>query len=125
MPRPLFALLACATLALACQSPEQKLVDRRRELRQTLDRAYAAYAGETEPKPEDPGLLGRVAGEVDRAWFESQCLAQGRGERPMSLSARLDAFLKDDRNARACRRAADLQVDIDALERQVVSGERR
>jgi hypothetical protein len=127
MTRRLLALLAaCAALAVACKTPEQKLVDRRRELRTTLDRAYGDYAASAGKSQEggDPGLFGRVAGEVDRAYFESQCLAVGRGDRPVSLSARLDAFLKDDRNARACRKAADLQLEVDALEKQV-SGERR
>jgi hypothetical protein len=124
------ALLAALPLALslaACKTPEQKLVDRRHALRATLDRLYGSYGGSDLARPppaeggaaQDGGILGRALGEVDRSYFESQCLAVGRGERPFALSGKLDAFLRDERNAQECRRAADLRGEIDALERQV------
>jgi hypothetical protein len=126
MTRRLLALLAAVPLVLACKTPEQKLVERRRELRATLDGLYAEYARGAPPaeQGDDAGLLGRVAGEMGRAYFEHRCLALGRGERPVSLSARLDAFLEDEGNAGACREAADLELEVRALERQV-SGERQ
>lgn len=126
--RFLVLLAAVGALAFAaCKTNEQKLVDRRRDLRATLDRVYADYTAGAAPKPDDgsdAGVFGRIAGEVDRAWFESQCLAVGRGERSINLSARLEAFLKEDRNARACREVADLDADVAALERKVAA-ERR
>jgi hypothetical protein len=125
MTRRLLALLAAFALSLSgCKSPEQKLVERRRDLRAKLDALYAEYArGASPPEPgADPGLLGRVAGEMGRAYFEHSCLALGRGERPITLSARLDAFLADERNAGACRKAADLELEVHELERQVPAG---
>jgi hypothetical protein len=122
MARPVLSLLCVLSLALgACKTPEQKLVDTRRELRATLDRVYADYSARGAKPKEDaePGVLGHVAGQVDRAYFESQCLALGRGERGFNLSPRLEAFLAEERNADACREAADLQLEIDALEQKV------
>jgi hypothetical protein len=122
--RRLLLVVAALSLALtACRSAEQRLVDRRRELRSTLGRAYGDWAASTpqgEPAP-DAGVLGMFASQVDRALFESQCLATGRGERALPLSPRLDAFLREDRNARTCRKAADLQLEVDALEREVAA----
>jgi hypothetical protein len=123
MTRRIVALLALALplVLTACKTPEQKLVDRRRELRASLDRVYADYAARPEgAQPEgEAGVLGRITGEVDRAYFERQCLAAGRGERTIALTAKLDAFLKEERHARACREAADLDAEVSALERQV------
>jgi hypothetical protein len=123
MLRRAAALLAVLPLALAaCKSPEQRLVDRRRELRDTLDPLYSWYGGVAVAKVEGPGdggLLGRVVGEVDRAYFDGQCLAVGRGERPLALSGKLDAFLREEKVARECRKAADLQLEIDELQREV------
>jgi hypothetical protein len=127
MTRSILAVLAALPIALgACRSPERQLVDTRRELRATLDGLYAEYSGRGERPPEgaDAGVLGHLAGQMDRAWFEAQCIAVGRGERGLSLSARLEAFLSEDRNARACRKAADLQLEADELERKVAA-ERR
>src|SRR5512138_2162982 len=125
--RRLLALAAALPLALAaCRSPEEKLADRRRELRDGLDTLYAAYtasagapAADAAPQPDGGGLLGRVFGELGRAAFDQHCLAVGRGERPFALSGRLEAFVGEPANARACRRAADLQLEVDELEREV------
>jgi starvation-inducible outer membrane lipoprotein len=124
---PLLALLTAAALALAgCSSPEQKLVDRQRDLRDTLDRLYAAYAasgaGKADEAPKDApeaGIVGRVLAEVDRTHFEQYCVAVGRGERPFSVSGRLEAFLQEPQHARECRRAADLAIELGSLEREV------
>lgn len=120
MPRRTLAAAAlAAALALGCRTPEQRLLDARRDLRATLDDLYADYREAAAPEGgEDPGLLGRLVGEVDRSWFEQQCLALGRGERPVGASARAEAFLHERGNARACRKAADLQLEIEKLERE-------
>lgn len=70
-------------------------------------------------------MIGRLFGEVDRSWFEQQCLALGRGERPVGMSGRLETFLRERGNARACRKAADLQLEIDGLERETGGREAR
>ncbi len=57
-------------------------------------------------------------GEADRSYFEQQCLAIGRGERPFSLSAKLEEFLRRADVQRDCRRSADLQMEIDKLQRE-------
>ncbi len=116
--RPLLAAAAALAVATACKTPEQRLVDRRHELRETLDRLYSEYAP-TDATPSDPGLVGRIMGEADRTYFEQHCLAIGRGERPFALSGKLDAFMKDPAHAHACRKAADLDVEIDGLQREV------
>ncbi|HET8539002.1 MAG TPA: hypothetical protein VFL83_03920 [Anaeromyxobacter sp.] len=127
-PRARSLLAAAALLApAACQTPEQKLADRRRELREVLDPMYAAYSAPPAPGTADAageregGLVGRIMGELGRAAFEQHCLATGRGERPFAISGRLEAFVSEPANARACRRAADLQLEIDALERDVAA----
>lgn len=127
--RRLLALAAVLPVLLAgCRTPEEKLAHRRRELREQLDGLYAAYvAAGSAPAPDgaatpaEPGLLGRVLGELGRTAFEQHCLAVGRGERPFALSGRIDAFVGEPANARACRRAADLQLQVDALEREVAA----
>ncbi len=127
--RRFLAMAAALPLVLAaCRTPEEKLADRRRELRDQLDTLYAAYSAEQSPpaadgasKPAGTGLLDRVLGEVGRTAFEQHCLAVGRGERPFALSGRIEAFVSEPANARACRRAADLQLAVDALEREVAA----
>ena len=120
--RPLALAAALALSAVACRSPEQKLIDRRHELRDTLDELYARNQGRA-AAPESPagaeGVVAHVLGQAERGYFDQGCLAVGRGERPLLLSQKLDAFLNDPASARACRRAAELQVDVDELERQV------
>jgi len=143
--RRLAPALLAALLAVACRTPEEKLVDRRRDLRDALDELYAEYggsdlaremsgadretAGGAEPRGEDGrarvpakgsgGVVGRLVQELDRSHFEESCLAIGRGERPFVLSERLDAFLSDADHSRACRDAARIQSDVSALEREV------
>ncbi len=111
-------LAALAALA-SCKTREEKLVDRRRDQREMLDRLYSEYeASAAEPKDQgSTGFIGRIMGEADRSYFEQQCLAVGRGERPFSLSGKLEGFLRGDTVQRDCRRSADLQLEIDALER--------
>lgn len=120
-------LLATALLA-ACRSDAERLVDLRTELRQELDALYAAYGGgdlagqardeaRRAPRPDEgAGVAARLVGELDRSYFEAHCLARGRGERPFSLSGRLDAFMKEAANERRCREAARLAVRIAELE---------
>lgn len=127
------ALAAALALGLsACKTPEQRLVDRRHELRATLDGLYGAFGGSDLARagqgleaqgapPAEAGLVGRLMGEADRSYFEQQCLAIGRGERPFSLSGKLDTFLKDPEHARDCRRAAELALDVAALERELAT----
>jgi hypothetical protein len=141
MPRFTF-LAAAVLLATACRSPEERLVDRRNDLRRDLDALYAEYQEATraddraQPPPDDAeraaprdvraaatGLLGRVVAELDRTHFEETCLAIGRGERPFVLSDRLATFVADSGHADRCRRAARISADVSALEREV--GERR
>ncbi|WP_242346597.1 hypothetical protein [Anaeromyxobacter terrae] len=128
MRRLSLALLA-ALLAAACRSPAEKLVDRRRDLRETLDRLYAEYAESgsgadrrgdgREERPAGGGVVGRFVQELDRSHFEQSCLAVGRGERPFLLSDRLEAFLADGGHSRDCRDAARIDADVAALEREV------
>ncbi|WP_242340632.1 MULTISPECIES: hypothetical protein [unclassified Anaeromyxobacter] len=123
MRRLALALLA-ALLATACRSPEERLVDRRRDLRESLDRLYSEYveggsgADRREEKPAG-GVVGRFVQELDRSHFEQSCLAVGRGERTFLLSEQLEAFLKDAGHSRDCREAARIDADVAALEREV------
>jgi hypothetical protein len=122
-PRPLALAAALALAAVACRSPEQKLIDRRHELRDSLDELYARFQGRAAapdaPAADAQGVVAQLFGQAERGYFDQGCLAVGRGERPLLLSSKLDTFLKDPASARACRRAAELQVDVDELERQV------
>jgi hypothetical protein len=63
--------------------------------------------------------VGRLVAGIDRAHFDEYCLAIGRGERPFAISRKLEDFMKDRSHARACRRAAEIQVDVEELEREV------
>ncbi len=122
LPRALSVAVALSILAAGCKSPEEKLIDRKRELRATLDRLYDEYRREAEPEGKgdgSTGLVGRIFGELDRAQLEQGCLSAGRGERALDLSGRLDAFLKNTGHARACRDAADLELQVRTLEREV------
>jgi hypothetical protein len=127
-PRAVAALILlgiAAALLAGCRSPEQKLIDLRRERRELVDRLHAAYrAGgpDGEGAAADAagaGAVGRLVAEMERAHLEGHCLAVGRGERPLTLSSRLDAFVRDPANARACERAARLEAEIGALERRL------
>lgn len=145
MRRRLTLALVAAVLAAGCRTPEEKLLDRRRDLRAALDQLYGEYGGsdlardmggapEGEPSVErrreggdraqapaggGGGVVGRFVQELDRSHFEESCLAVGRGERPFLLSERLEAFLSDADHSRACRDAARIQSDVSALEREV------
>lgn len=132
MRRAVLALAALLALA-ACSSPEEKLLERRQELRATLDELHARYRSSEaprEPRPEAPaesgdgtgaGVVQRLVGELDRSHFEQYCLAMGRGERAFSFSGRLEAFVREEPNARACREAARLETEVAALEREVAA----
>jgi hypothetical protein len=114
------AIVAVAALA-GCKTPEDKLVDLRRDQRATLDRLYSEYGGigvERREETGSAGIFGRILGEADRSYFEQQCLAVGRGERPFSLSAKLDELLRREDVQSDCRRSADLQREIDELQRE-------
>ncbi|ABS25925.1 hypothetical protein [Anaeromyxobacter sp. Fw109-5] len=141
--RRLFLALLAVSLALACRTPEEKLADRRRDLRDALDRLYEDYGtgdpareggrareadagdgpderarGGDEVRPSG-GVVGRFVKGLERSHFEESCLAVGRGERPFLLSDRLESFLEDAGNLRGCRDAARIEADIAALEREV------
>lgn len=127
LPASLPLLLVLSLAAPGCKSPEERLVDRKRALRAALETLHDEYRREAEPRGEhegSTGLVGRIFGELDRAQLEQGCLAVGRGERALDLSGRLDAFLKDAGHAEVCRDAADLELEIRALERQVAARER-
>lgn len=124
-----FCPILLATVLLAgCKSNSEKLVDLRTDLRTMLDELYSAYGGSSfatradgeAQEPERPDLAraaaARLVGEMDRSWFERFCLARGRGERPFSLSGKLDAFMKEAANEKSCRDAARLQARIAELE---------
>lgn len=141
--RRLFLALLAVSLALACRTPEEKLADRRRDLRDALDRLYEDYgtgdpareggradeadagAGPDDRAREDDevrpsgGVVGRFVKGLERSHFEESCLAVGRGERPFLLSDRLESFLEDPGNQRGCRDAARIEADVAALERDV------
>lgn len=126
--RPLRVLLVALALLAGCRSDAEKLVDLRTELRARLDALYAAYGGsalageakaeaERSAKPgEGAGMAARLVGELDRSYFEGYCLAHGRGDRPFSLSGKLDLFMKDGANVERCREAARLEARIADLE---------
>jgi hypothetical protein len=123
MRRSAVALLAAMVLVpTACSTPEEKLLDRRHELRALLDRIHKTYAGKGakgEAPAEQAGIFGRLATGVERSHFEQYCLAVGRGERPFSLSARLEEFMRDEDHVEDCRDAAELDAKIEELEREV------
>jgi hypothetical protein len=122
MPRYLALLAALVIAPVACKTPEEKLLDRRHELRALLDRIHDRYdreGGEAGAGTGEGGLLGRLASGVERSYFERYCLAVGRGERPFSLSARLEDFMREGRQVADCREAAEIDTRIAALEREV------
>ncbi len=138
MPRRIFAAALALVAALACRSPEEQLVDRRNELRHTLDQLYADYGraaaepakGEAPPSgegaPEAPaaGVVGRFVSQLEQSHFDATCLAIGRGERPFVLSDRLASFVAEPANADRCRRAARIQAEVASLEHDVAQRER-
>jgi hypothetical protein len=116
------------------KKPEDQLFDARQEYRKTLDGLYKAYGGTDVPgnpgptpptagPPESPStagdMVGHVVSEADRSYFERQCLAVGRGERPFSISRKMQTFLDGAENAQGCRKAAQLQEQIRQLEERV------
>jgi hypothetical protein len=130
--RRLLAVLVVAAVFTACKSDAEKLVDLRTELRSRLDELYAAYGGgaiagqaraeaqKGERPDEGASAAARIVGELDRSYFEGYCLARGRGERPFSLSGKLEAFLKEASNENRCRDAARLEARIAELEAKAV-----
>ena len=138
MPRWIVAAAVALLAALACRSPEEKLVDRRNELRRTLDALYADYGrasaeaakGDSsghegaEAAPAAAGVVGRFVSQLEQTHFDETCLAVGRGERPFVLSDRLATFVGDPAHTDRCRRAARIQAEVAALEREVQQRER-
>jgi hypothetical protein len=123
------ALAACSGTQKPKKSPEEQLVDTRQELRETLGELYRSYGGSevagsggASGSPGSGGVLGHVVGEADRSYFERQCLAVGRGERPISVSPKLGEYLGRAEVAKGCRKAADLQRHVGELEKQVAAG---
>ena len=137
MPRWIVAAAVALLAALACRSPEEKLVDRRNELRRALDTLYADFGrASAEPaKTDSPGreaaeaapaagVVGRFVSRLEQTHFDETCLAVGRGERPFVLSDRLATFVGDPAHVDRCRRAARIQAEVAALEREVQQRER-
>jgi hypothetical protein len=126
--RRLSPILVATVLLAACKSDAEKLVDLRTDLRTKLDELYSAYGGgalaaQAKGQVEEPerpdgarATTARLVGELDRSYFEGFCLARGRGERPFCLSGKLDAFMKEAANEKACRDAAKLAARIAELE---------
>jgi hypothetical protein len=115
------AVTLAALVLAGCKSREEKLIDRRNDLREALDELYESYTGADRAKEDrqrESGVFGRLVAEVDRAHFDEYCLAVGRGERPFALSSRMESFMKDSSHARACRKAAKLKLEVDELERE-------
>ena len=124
-------LAGCRTTAPESkQSLQDQLFDARQEYRQTVDGLYRAYGGTSvpgAPAPQPPGtpqeggddVVGHVVSEADRSYFERQCLAVGRGERPFNVSSKMQRFLDGAENARGCHKAAELQERIADLEARV------
>jgi hypothetical protein len=128
------AVAVAALVAVACRSPEERLMDRRNDLRRDLDALYRDYGesadagaegkgdrdrpGRGDVRASATGFLGRVVAEIDRTSFEETCLAIGRGERPFILSDRLATFVADSGHADRCRRAARIAADVAELERE-------
>lgn len=135
MPRLIAtALLGALLLATGgCKSDSERLIDLRAELRADMDELYARYGGGElatrdgeDAADEGSGADGRdvtarLFGQIDRSYFESYCLAHGRGERPFNLSGKLEAFMKDPSNQEACREAAKLDARIRELEAKVAA----
>lgn len=118
------ALLLAGFILAACTTPEEKLIDRRHRLRATLDELYASYSdrdGTAEARDAGSGVVGRFLAGVDRAHFDEYCLAIGRGERPFSLSAKVETFMNEPRNVKRCRKAAEVQLSIEELERELAA----
>jgi hypothetical protein len=118
------SLAVAAAILLACPSKEERLLAKKQDLRVLLDELYASYRPPAEKPPaqradEAGGAVGHFVAELDRTAFEAHCLAIGRGDRPFSLSERIDAFTREPANAERCRKAARLEVEIDALEREL------
>jgi hypothetical protein len=127
MSRALLAALAAAAALAACTSDAERLVELRADLRTRLDALYELYGGgalavgaRTDAQRDGAGeaaaTAARFLGEMDRSWFEGYCLAHGRGERPLNLSEKLEAFMKTPEHRDACRDAARLEVRVRALE---------
>jgi hypothetical protein len=133
MRSPTVVTASLLALALAgCASNEEKLVDQRMAMRKALDGAYAAYGGGTmanqvradaqkDPKQENQ-FAAQMAGEADRTMFEQYCIAAGSGERLFNFSAKLDAWLKDEKNLDLCKKAAKALLQVSELERKAAGG---
>ncbi len=125
--RSWFACTLAAGLALgACagaqkKSPQEQLVDVRGEQRALFDKLYKAYGG-SELAGTGTGVLGHAVGEADRGYFERQCFAIGRGERPISVSPKLQEYLARGEVSADCKKANELQMQVAELEKQVAAG---
>jgi hypothetical protein len=120
------ALLLIGFMLAACMSREEKLIDRRHRLRATLDELHETYSGPDHAAGgrgteagSNGGVVGRFLAEVNRAQFDEYCLAIGRGERPFALSGKLESFMKTPEHARTCREAAEMQIAVEELEREL------
>ncbi len=126
MSRSVLASLAAAAALAGCASNPEKIVELRTDLRDRMDVLYDRYGGgglvrqaKTDAEKENSqaaDTAARFLGEMDRSYFQSYCLAHGRGERLITLSDKLDGFMKEPANREACREAARLDTRIRALE---------
>lgn len=126
MSRSVLASLAAACAVAGCASNTEKLVELRTDLRDRMDVLYDRYGGgglvrqakadADKEGSQAAGTAARFLGEIDRTYFESYCLAHGRGERLVTLSDKLEGFMKEPANRGACREAAKLDTRVHALE---------
>jgi hypothetical protein len=144
---PVWAAAALALgLSVGCSSKEDELRGLRADVSAIFDAQYAAYGGgglarvvqssaqkgaadlqqrqdvEADAKATGTELLGMlkgVAGEADRLAFEEQCLAVGRGERPIILNDKAKAFFAQADVKKACAQASDKDRKARALAREL------
>lgn len=103
---------------LACD-PGNQATNVCRDRRGAIDALYASYGGSAVAEAARTGLLGEVVTEIDLSQFEKNCVALGRGGRPMFAAKKAREFFAVPGTQAECQRVVDLDDKLKALNREL------
>ncbi|MCC6159412.1 MAG: hypothetical protein IT350_15285 [Deltaproteobacteria bacterium] len=116
------------------ESPEEQVVRLRAERREKLDTLYRQFRGIPEPGPAAvPGPVPPLSGDIedmaegmlenaDRAIFEKNVSAVGRGELPLTILPEGRTFFERSDVRKSAQRIYEIEITIESTEKRLKAG---
>ncbi len=120
------------TLLAACTHHEERLAERRAEVRTRIDALYAEYGATQAPPPGAPPreasregtfdageYIGNAVRTADRELFVATCIELGSGGRPSVYTERARDYFAQSTTKAACAEVAALTEQVRTLEAEL------